>query len=454
MARGAGVARRSSSRPWAAALGLGLVLCLLGSLGWWLFGRTSPGAQTPFAPVSAGGHFPTRQPAPGRPPQALATESTVSAAALPDGWIEVCGEAPVELSQIDKDPRFVASLPLDELGAALRSDHDPRRRAAGLGLGIHLQWQAAAHGIAQRVEACGGDAECSINALKAEGANRPTGRGAHLEALARLAATSQDAGVYGLAARLCRAHDDPPTGACRQVSLAEWARKDADNLAPWLHLADAASSAAARAEALHRASLATRHDDDLGVVIDATLPPGLPKGGAVAEMAISGGVFGLWTAQLMPPLGGVIRHCETQALLDGNRLQQCNALAHALVDRGNSHLLVLVGARIGERAGWPADRVADAQAQVAMMQAVQPGQATIERSLSCKGQAAMRQYMADVGQLGEVGAGRAALARASGDQLAQAHGAAQADAARRRAVHTSEAAGRQIPEGAASTPTR
>ena len=189
---------------------------------------------------------------------------------------------------------------------------------------------------------------------------------------------------------------------------------------------------------MHRASLATQHADPASIVFDgvaATLPEDL---GASRELGLWADMFGLWTAQLMPSLAPISRHCEAGRLVDTNRLQQCSAVAEVLVTHGSSWLHTLIGVRIGERVGWPEDRVAGIRKEHDAVASLQGEQGALESALGCAGQAALRRHVQDLARVGEVQAGRALLARATPEQRARADKAAREMLRARQAAREAE----------------
>lgn len=422
------------------------LLALTVWVGWWLSTGSDQGTpQEPASPAPAAAA--ASLPAPQSWSSASSTPANRAAAPtgdLPEGWTEVCREAPIPPGGLDTDPRLAQPPPTDRLRAVLRADPDPRRRAAGLAMGVHATWQAPFAQEGRRLMACRGDAACVRQASGALADRRPSGAGPHLDALARLALSSDDAAIYGLAVQMCQAHDREGVGVCQQLSAAEWARRDAHHLAPWLVLATTADSDAARAEALHRASLATGDTDPVSVVfgaVAANLPAEL---GAPQELALWADLFGLWTAHLMPAFASITRHCEPGLLADTNRLQQCHAVAEALVTHGSSWLHTMIGARIGERVGWPEDRVARIRSEQVMVSALQGEQGAIESALGCAGRAALRRHVQDLSRLGEVKAGRALLARATPQQRARADQAAREMLRARESARAAERSGASV----------
>ncbi|MDE2297664.1 MAG: hypothetical protein KGK18_05815, partial [Burkholderiales bacterium] len=80
------------------------------------------------------------------------------------------------------------------------------------------------------------------------------------DALAQMAVSSTDPGVYALAFRACGVDGE---GACRMLSAEQWARLDPGNAAPWLYVLSAAhrrNDLALQNEALHQIATAQRSD--------------------------------------------------------------------------------------------------------------------------------------------------------------------------------------------------
>ena len=180
--------------------------------------------------------------------------------------------------------------------------------------------------------------------------------------LVELALRNGDPTVYAFAQQACnrRAVASQASQSCQMLSAEQAARLDPDNAALWLQVAgeaDRRKDADAVAAALHRASLATtfqRRAEAFFSLAVAALPPQQPLAQrvpiVVRLMGIQGGLAG-------PNYHAAVTYCSAARVTDSNRRQTCAALAEVLVAKGTSMFDFAIGRHIGERVGWPQDRV-------------------------------------------------------------------------------------------------
>lgn len=308
----------------------GLVLLVTGSagFGWWLLHLRGP--ADPIRVLVASRLAGTVAPA--RDQAAVAAAGTRPAGERDPGLVEVCGLGWVE-SKADAgavDPALLVRIPgiersLDAVVDRMRHSADAFTRAT---LSV--------------VEMFVGNGEAYSTSL---------------EQLAREAATTDDGRVYGLAYRLCT--KAPTSGSCALLSTAQWARLDAGNGEPWLFVLDAAMARGDRAmadEALYRIGNAARFEDrefDLAHAVVAQA--GESEADLMAAQVLTIVVQGVAAAQWLPLRG--LDACKDAELGDANRRQACDAVAATLAERSDSILFASLGARIGQRVGWPEERV-------------------------------------------------------------------------------------------------
>jgi hypothetical protein len=241
--------------------------------------------------------------------------------------------------------------------------------------------------------------------------------------LVQLAVGASDPAVYALAIYKCGANEiDPAAGACLQVSPRGWARLDPDNAIPWLWVAGQArakNDMAAEADAFQRAAEARRSDSYIDSIFSFAEPE-IPKDATPVERAeLAVEVIGVEAATAQRQFAAATKHCSSDALQDRNIRQQCSALAELFVNNGKTLADFVIGLGIGNRAGWPKDRVsALTEEKNALMQA--SAQVTPENgeAWSCDGVSRLNAFVNQVGRLGELGATRDALER-SGETIAE-----------------------------------
>lgn len=358
---------------------------------------------------------------------AAALEAAAASAPLAPGETEICGLGRVKADDAgqpkDMAPiRLVAERARERLLPALANSTDEAARAAGLLL------QSA--GRARPADEACDSADC---AQRNAPVNNP-GTSLRTDLLARgalasMALNTRSPQVYAFAMAACQGQRRE--GVCLQLSPEQWARLDPDNAVPWLHVAADARErrdASATAEALFRVSRAARADAHWGGLtglVLARLPAELPP---LDKVALASEVLAIESA-LSPPFVPVSQYCAAAEVRDANRQQTCADVAEVLVNKGSSLVDVALGASIGQRVGWPAERVAalqderDAIAQLAE-------QAVPAHPWSCAALARTLNHLAAVGQHGELVTMRRAL-RQSPEPVAVLAGKHREAAARR-----------------------
>lgn len=405
---------------------------------------------------------PRDDPSPPRPAAAASPISSVRPAlsvggALPParrvpgpGEVDVCGGDPVSadaLADLGSQRQVATRAQVDGLIDAMRFHPDPTVRAAGLLLGDSAAGLDYYVAVDVGVPGCA-DATCATHLTVQARQRRLHLARQRLAALVELALDSRDLSTYALAAQWC-ASAGQEVDACRQVSLAEWARRDPDNMAPWLRLAqqaDARKDAEARDEALFRAVAAGRQDHHHQAVVGAALAA-LPDGtDAMVQQHLLALALDVRNAKLLPVFNAMAA-CEPARLGDANRWQRCDGLADALTRRGASMLELRMGLRIGRAVGWSADRVAAlAQEAEALGEAhvrvlgTQPG-------LSCPEAQVFRQFVAETGEHGELATTRVMLARSGKTPEALATARRERMAAWQAAASAAEAAASTASQG-------
>ena len=297
---------------------------------------------------------PAQQPAP-RP------EAMLPVPAHGADEVQLCGGAWFKL-QADGTPdrddlMRAARLPeaRQQTIAALRAHPDALSRATGLWLEM---MQSSDRKAASLTAAAGCDtADCPIPPQLAPNVD-PEVAGWR-NSLARMALSSNDPRVYVLALHAC-AGGLREAGACQLLSVAQWARLDPDNAAPWFDMlaaATAASDPAAQDEALHHIATARRSDQRV-LAMPAAVLAAAPSDEASTQAAVLlvAEAIGFQAAVAVPGYGPVFTLCKGPALLDANRRQTCSAIAETMVERSDTLLERGIGRKIGREVGWPADR--------------------------------------------------------------------------------------------------
>jgi hypothetical protein len=180
--------------------------------------------------------------------------------------------------------------------------------------------------------------------------------------LVQLAAGLNDVPIYAMAMRACDPADDGGErgAACVQISAAKWAAMDPDNAAPWLEMALAAHVRADRAAEIDAVSHAARahsvnfYNDSLLAYATPGMPP---ETSTLERAAFFDGLIGNVGGDGFSHSYASHTYCSAAAVQDSAIHQQCEALAEVFADFGRNTSDSDAAARIGERVGWPAERV-------------------------------------------------------------------------------------------------
>ena len=321
-----------------------------------------------------------------------AMTAALVAPAVPDlaaDEIEVCGLGRVK-ADADGRPRDMAPIQQaaqrvrDQVLPTLLASQDDTLRAAGL-LMVALDDGAVADGVLDG------------------GASRAR------DELASLAAFKGSPQVYAWAMRACQ--QQRTEGVCRMLSAEQWARLEPANAMAWLQVAADASlrrDEPAVAEALYRVSHATRSDARQGVLAGTVLAKLPPEADLVSRVSLATALTKL-EARAELPLVAASQHCGVKEMRDANRQQLCSGVAEALARGGGTAAEVALATSIGERAGWPAERVAAAaEERDALAQLSAAAQAD---AWSCNALALTLGRLHETARLGEMATLRGALKR-------------------------------------------
>ena len=371
----------------------------------------------PPPPFEAPPSAPLPQPArPAVPPQIAAS----SVAARPDDHqrMEVCGHGRLPEHEIERVmPDEVQQETLGRLAQVLLRGSD-REQVVGWLLSDLMESNAA---FADTFRACNQDIDCVIKATNHPRSQPSEGQ----QALVRLAERSADAWVYRAAvAHVCRSgNTSAERGAspCARLSPSQWQQRDPSDAAPWLWQAeiaaarqDAAAVDAALAQAARLPQLSSPVGQLYGPLLAHADVRALPP---LSRVGVLMGVIGV-TAALPIPVHVVTSHCTTEKLMLPERRERCDALARLFVDQAPTLMQRAVGARLGERLGWPAERVRELEDEKLALQQVRNDELKVKGILSCAGIADVERFFRDQAAAGEVAALRKQL-QSSGRSTAE-----------------------------------
>lgn len=237
------------------------------------------------------------------------------------------------------------------------------------------------------------DAEAALATL-----GRSIDTSAHIRQLALLGRQTRDAGVLQWALSVCERL--PAAAECQAVSAHDLVHLAPEDGRHWLQLA--AVDAEQRNEALRRAAQAPL----MGVMpaltsaVRSAAPAGLPPY-LLQELLVQ--AIGVQAALVDRAPYWALGYCR---MASGEPRAACAALANTLEQRGPDLLSLGVSRIIGARVGWPAARVAAAEAEERRLRGQEPPLET-EQPWSCRAVEAFSDWLDERDTLGE----RAALQR-------------------------------------------
>ena len=307
------------------AVGVGGLLAVVSLLAWQAWDRTDHGAAGPASPEP--------------------------------GKVELCGfgsTKPIRTTS-DYPPEVIraAEHAFSSVAASLAAQSPPQTQAVGLYAKLVAAMRRAGEED-QRLHPDCVDAPCVQRRWKVakEAAGPPA------QELARLALASQGPVAYALALVGCQLNRDD--GTCAQLSLARWSQLEPDNAVPWLHLIGetaARKDEVALSAALLQAARAKTSDAHWSLVLTMAEHPAARKLAEAPRLVYLSQLLGVYAAFPTPPYAAVSEACATDRMADPARRQACLDLATTLTERSSSLLEFSLGTVIGERGGWPPERV-------------------------------------------------------------------------------------------------
>jgi hypothetical protein len=232
--------------------------------------------------------------------------------------------------------------------------------------------------------------------LKSAAAANASQRAMAGPALARLARETDDATVMGWAVSLCMGAGG--ADHCNGLDGSDWQTLEPDNAAGGM--AFVAEEAEAKDEVMRSLPQAGRYWLHAGQMVAAVIravprsEPGYLRLALALEAAVQeAGV-------LEPLMKGVVEACRPAPAAGTPRQGECDALARLMVERGDSLRAQAIGLRIGELAGWPANRLASLRAEHDHLAALSPVYDP-QQPFSCASVEAGLRWFEDVAREGE-----------------------------------------------------
>jgi hypothetical protein len=307
------------------------------------------------------GRLPPASPPPGVRPSAVdAQGEPPPGLAVGDGAPPGCTDDGVRDARpaVDADAREQqATTALRAIARELAASAAAADRAAGLYRQLVDAQRDARRQFAGRNPQCATDDTCGGREDAAlMQAARPI-----RDALARLAAASNEVPAYHLAYLACGAVDTAADkGECAQLSARQWTRLEPDNALAWLFAAGEAARQAQPAladEALYRAAHAPRLDSHWSTFARLLDAHAVRNADEDARAAVTTDVVGMAAATRFAPFQPLFDYCSAQALADVNRHQVCDDLARMLTERSDEGVSLVVGAKLAQALGWPQDQI-------------------------------------------------------------------------------------------------
>ena len=373
-----------------------MVTAALAFLFAWLHAKThtSPGILDPPAADI------TTEPVAAPAPTGSGATTTKAATKKVAPTVDICGigTAPSEEGERLK---FFASLKdrTDKLRQqwldSISHSSDPATRAIGLYLGAH---------------------ESIKSRLKAPPAET-------VRSLVQLALNTSEPLVYAIAFYTCNPTIGPwPGGACTQITADGWARLDSDNAVPWLAVAQEAREQGeleTELSAYKQAAKASRVDDystSFFTYVEDLLPQGVNLYERDTVMS------DFLMAELSVPnlaIRAAYRHCSIEAVSDPSIASECSSLGELFLSRGNRVEEMVAGEIAGERAGWPAERLAALQERLAAYNELSSWRnKKTENPYSCEVMERTYANMSELAHIGQIAMAEQRLAQ-SGKSLAE-----------------------------------
>jgi len=308
-----------------------------------------------------------------------------------------------------RTPASVISLPaqagvveLCGLGTwtrAAAAGRAPEAAAPGLGLPDHLGTDAIDAAWPQLLAALqAGPPRWRVAALLLDGFFEPDAalRRQRAWAVARLAAGSGDAVALSWADARCA--DDGP---CSDLVLPAWLQLEPRNALPWWRLLERVPQR--EPEALAMLRRAEAHSQHWGVLADTVRQAMPPQVLPYVQAGLLVQAVGIEAALAHGGGFPMLRRCRPAPPEGSERQAACARWASLLSERADTLLARRVGLRLGELAGWPAERLAAQRQRLDALQAV-PAGLDPEQPLSCRGVERIGNWVADAARLGEVAA--------------------------------------------------
>jgi hypothetical protein len=215
------------------------------------------------------------------------------------------------------------------------------------------------------------------------------------EQLARLAAASRDSLVISWAVNLCESKP-----ACSGLART-WTQIEPANAAAWLALEQSEPAASAEVRA---GLVAAKHFSlRVGALVHEAMQAVPTDAAPYLRFQLAILFIGYDIAASIPNLRPLMALCTPVPPRGSERQATCSAVATMVTEHSDTVLGRAIGTRMGERAGWPASRVAELRAEENRLNAVMyESPMDMEQPMSCKSVERVMRFVQERGELGEL----------------------------------------------------
>ena len=354
----------------------------------------------------------------------LALDRSGLGPASPDrpGGVELCGYGSTHPIRSTSDYPPEVSKVADAIFAIVADDMASHSHPLSQAVGLYAKLVAAMRRASAENRGLAGDCTdepCRQRRWKIA----QEAAGPHSEKLARLAVASTDPSTYALALYGCRLNTDD--GACAQLSAKRWSQLEPNNAVPWFYLAENAASPkdeAALNEALFRASRAKTSDYHWSMVLAMAEHPAARELASAPRLVYLSQLLGIYAALPAPPYLAVSQACSADRMADSTRMQQCLDLATMMTERSKSLIEFSLGTAIGERGGWPPDRVQQLRDEIDAISFIGQSEMLADDVHSCRFLELLEGRIGELNALGELPSARRKVAMSDRSVAALAQG--------------------------------
>lgn len=237
---------------------------------------------------------------------------------------------------------------------------DLHLRAAALFMHAEFQAKIEMDEFSKKYPNCNNDANCGQQ-MRQQASNAHT---KDVNEIAKLAHDSNDPLLYATAFYACNAWNKVTDGTdsfCQQISAVQWAQRDSDNGIAWMYVAQQAAKENRIADldqAMFRLSQLKALNERRVGLLQLRDNFELPKKNAFVQLELANLNNSTYKQWSFPDYKQIENYCNVDQLADSNRRQVCDRIADKLFADKSLLIHNEIGAQIGERLGWQAQKLA------------------------------------------------------------------------------------------------